>query len=1160
MDTEKMEVISKRQVDEDENIPLPGFRFHPTDEELVGFYLRRKVDKKPLNFDLIKQIDIYKFDPWDLPKTSDMRDNERYFFCKRGRKYRNSIRPNRVTDSGFWKATGIDRPVYSSTGSVCIGLKKSLVYYRGSAGKGTKTEWMMHEFRLPPSSPKSINHMDDKSISQEAEVWTLCRILKRNVSNRKIVPDWKELSIKRNPVVDAGSKSCSEDSDHEMKSYISFQNPSIQLNHEKNLYDHTNGMNHLTAISRFTDQAPSINLEMNEFIENGDWNDLRSVVEFAAADRPIQKPLNNSILVSRLGEQVFTLGPKFPKKHNSKNQVVTVTSPKVRISRTIKGGSTKKVKFTADELRRIMDYKHNIRNMSVIAHVDHGKSTLTDSLVAAAGIIAQEVAGDVRMTDTRADEAERGITIKSTGISLYYEMTDEALKGFKGERSGNEYLINLIDSPGHVDFSSEVTAALRITDGALVVVDCIEGVCVQTETVLRQALGERIHPVLTVNKMDRCFLELQVDGEEAYQTFQRVIENANVIMATYEDPLLGDVMVYPEKGTFGVDESKMMERLWGENYFDPKTKKWTTKNTGSATCKRGFVQFCYEPIKQIISTCMDDQKDKLWPMLDKLGVNIKSDEKELMGKALMKRVMQSWLPAATALLEMMIFHLPSPHTAQRYRVENLYEGPLDDVYANAIRNCDPDGPLMLYVSKMIPASDKGRFFAFGRVFAGRVATGMKVRIMGPNYVPGEKKDLFVKAVQRTVIWMGKKQETVEDVPCGNTVALVGLDQFITKNATLTGEKEVDAHPIRAMKFSVSPVVRVAVQCKVAADLPKLVEGLKRLAKSDPMVVCTIEESGEHIIAGAGELHLEICLKDLQEDFMGGAEIIVADPVVSFRETVLEKSSRTVMSKSPNKHNRLYMEARPMEEGLAEAIDEGRIGPRDDPKARSKILSEEFGWDKDLAKKIWCFGPETTGPNMVVDMCKGVQYLNEIKDSVVAGFQWASKEGALAEENMRAICFEVCDVVLHADAIHRGGGQVIPTARRVIYAAQLTAKPRLLEPVYMVEIQAPEQALGGIYSVLNQRRGHVFEEMQRPGTPLYNIKAYLPVVESFGFSGALRASTSGQAFPQSVFDHWDMMSSDPLEVGSQANSLVLNIRKRKGLKEQITPLSEFEDKL
>ncbi|KAL0884577.1 hypothetical protein Bca101_008558 [Brassica carinata] len=842
------------------------------------------------------------------------------------------------------------------------------------------------------------------------------------------------------------------------------------------------------------------------------------------------------------------------------------------------------VKFTANELRAIMDRKNNIRNMSVIAHVDHGKSTLTDSLVAAAAIIAQEVAGDVRMTDTRADEAERGITIKSTGISLYYQMEDESLKRYKGERDGNEYLINLIDSPGHVDFSSEVTAALRITDGALVVVDCIEGVCVQTETVLRQALGERIRPVLAVNKMDRCFLELKLEGEEAYQTLQRVIENANVIMATYEDPLLGDVQVYPEKGTvafsaglhgwaftltnfanmyaskFGVDESKMMERLWGENFFDPATRKWTSKTTGSVTCKRGFVLFCYDPIKQIINTCMNEDKDKLWPMLQKLGVTMKSDEKELMGKHLMKRVMQSWLPANGALLEMMIFHLPSPSKAQRYRVENLYEGPLDDKYATAIRNCDPEGPLMLYVSKMIPASDKGRFFAFGRVFAGKVGTGMKVRIMGPNYLPGEKKDLYVKSVQRTVVWMGKRQETVEDVPCGNTVALVGLDHFITKNATLTNEKELDAHTIRAMKFSVSPVVRVAVQCKVASDLPKIVEGLKRLAKSDPMVVCTTEESGEHIVAGAGELHLEICLKDLQDDFMGGAEIIKSDPVVTFRETVLERSCRRVMSKSPNKHNRLYMEARPLEEGLAEAIDEGIIGPRDDPKTRSKILSEEFGWDKDIAKKIWSFGPETTGPNMVVDMCKGVQYLNEIKDSVVSGFQWASKEGPLCEENMRGICFEVCDVILHSDAIHRGGGQIITTARRALYASQLTAKPRLVEPVYLVEIQAPEQALGGIYSLLNQKRGHVFEEMQRQGTPLYNIKAYLPVLESFGFSGQLRAATSGQAFPQAIFDHWDMLTSDPMENGSQASAIVADIRKRKGLKLQITPLSDLEDKL
>eukprot|EP00899_Mesostigma_viride_P009973 jgi/Mesvir1/18978/Mv18943-RA.1 len=842
------------------------------------------------------------------------------------------------------------------------------------------------------------------------------------------------------------------------------------------------------------------------------------------------------------------------------------------------------VKFTIEEIRAIMDKQANIRNMSVIAHVDHGKSTLTDSLVAAAGIISIEAAGDMRLTDTRKDEQERGITIKSTGISLYYQMTDEELKDYKGTRDGNDFLINLVDSPGHVDFSSEVTAALRITDGALVVVDCIEGVCVQTETVLRQALGERIRPVLTINKLDRCFLELMLDGEEAYQSYQRVIESANVIMATYQDALLGDTQVYPEKGTvafsaglhgwaftltvfgkmyaakFGCDEYKMMERLWGDNFFDPSTKKWTKKHTGEKTCLRGFVQFIYNPIRNLIKECMDDNKEKVWAMLDKLNVKLKPEDKQLVGKPLMKRVMQTWLPAHSALLEMMIHHLPSPATAQKYRVENLYEGPLDDIYAQGIRNCDPNGPLMMYVSKMIPTSDKGRFIAFGRVFSGKIATGKKVRIMGPNYEPGTKKDLNIKAVQRTVLCMGRRQEPVEDVPCGNTVALVGLDQVIAKTATLTGENDEGAHVLRQMKFSVSPVVRVAVECKVASDLPKLVDGLKRLSKSDPMVQCTIEETGEHIIAGAGELHLEICLKDLQEEYMGGAEIKVGNPVVSFRETVTEKSCRVVMSKSPNKHNRLYLEARPLEEGLPEAIDDGRVGPRDDPKARSKILSEEFGWDKETAKKIWCFGPDTTGPNMVVDACKGVQYLSEIKDSVVAAFQWASKEGVICDENMRGVSFELNDVVLHTDAIHRGGGQIIPTARRAMYAGVLTAVPRLMEPVYLVEIQAPEQALGGIYSVLNQKRGMVIEEMQRVGTPIYNVKAYLPVVESFGFTAVLRAATSGQAFPQSVFDHWDLLNSDPFDNSSPSGILCQATRKRKGLKPEHTPLSEYEDKL
>merc|ERR1712045_136605 len=474
-----------------------------------------------------------------------------------------------------------------------------------------------------------------------------------------------------------------------------------------------------------------------------------------------------------------------------------------------------------------------------------------------------------------------------------------------------------------------------------------------------------------------------------------------------------------------------------------------------------------------------------------------------------------------------------------------------------IKNCDPDAPLMMYVSKMVPTSDKGRFYAFGRVFAGKVATGQKCRIMGPNYVPGKKEDLYEKSIQRTILMMGGRVEAIEDVPAGNICGLVGVDQFLVKTGTITTCKE--AHNMKVMKFSVSPVVRVAVEPKNPADLPKLVEGLKRLSKSDPMVQCVIEESGEHIIAGAGELHLEICLKDLEEDH---AQIPLkkSDPVVSYRETVSEESNIMCLSKSPNKHNRLFMKACPMPDGLADDIDKGEVAPHQDFKIRGRYLADTYEYDVGEARKIWCFGPDTNGPNLLIDVTKGVQYLNEIKDSVVAGFQWATKEGVMADENMRGVRFNIHDVTLHTDAIHRGGGQIIPTARRVLYASALTAAPRLMEPVYLVEIQCPENAVGGIYGVLNRRRGHVFEENQVVGTPMFHVKAYLPVNESFGFTADLRSKTQGQAFPQCVFDHWQKMEDDPLDPTTKSGVIVHDTRKRKGLKEGLPDLGNYLDKL
>jgi elongation factor 2 len=475
----------------------------------------------------------------------------------------------------------------------------------------------------------------------------------------------------------------------------------------------------------------------------------------------------------------------------------------------------------------------------------------------------------------------------------------------KQPTKGNQFLINLIDSPGHVDFSAEVTAALRVTDGALVVVDTIEGVSVQTETVLRQALGERIKPVMIINKVDRALLELKLSKEELYQSFRKTIESANAAIAPYVDPVIGDVQVHPNEGTvafgagkdgwaftlrqfamiaskrFGIKKEKMMERLWGDNFYNQKTRKWSKKSDDPEN-QRGFNLFVLTPIYTIFKTIMgsDEEKHAMDPdvvaLCEKMNIPMKGDAKEFKGKALLRDIMQKFLPAAEALLEMMIIHLPSPVVAQKYRAETLYEGPMDDKNAIAIRDCDPspDAPLMMYISKMVPSADRGRFFAFGRVFSGTVKAGMKVRIQGPDYIPGTK--VQTKAIQRTVLMMGGKTEPLEDCPAGNICGLVGIDQFILKSATLTTDE--NAHNLRVMKFSVSPVVNVAVSPVNAQDVPKLVEGLKRLSKTEPGILVRMSESGEHIISGAGELQLEIALKDLEEDH-AGVPIKKSNPIV-----------------------------------------------------------------------------------------------------------------------------------------------------------------------------------------------------------------------------------------------------------------------------------------
>ena len=829
------------------------------------------------------------------------------------------------------------------------------------------------------------------------------------------------------------------------------------------------------------------------------------------------------------------------------------------------------VNFTVEQLRALMDRPDYIRNMSVIAHVDHGKTTLTDSLIAKAGIISIDTAGKKRWMTTDKEGQERGITIKSTGVSLCYEV------------QGQEYLINLIDSPGHVDFSSEVTAALRVTDGALVVVDCVEGVCVQTETVLRQALTERIKPVLFINKVDRNMLELQLDAEGMYQSFCRTIEKTNSIISTYDSGVMGDLQVDPSLGNvafgsglmgwgftlaqfakiyatkFGVDEEKMRKRLWGENYFDAVGKKWkkTPISDSGKPLPRGFCCLIIDPIQRLATATKENNLERVRKITETLNIPLRPEDFELRGKDLLRKVMQEWLNAADCLLDMITQHLPSPKEAGRYRTEILYEGPMDDECAMAMRTCDPTGPLMMYVSKMIPTSDYSRFYAFGRVFSGTIATGQRVRIMGPNFRPGSREDLYEKSIPRTVLMMGRNIETVSDVPAGNTVGLVGIDQYIAKSGTISDHP--NAHNIKTMKYSVSPVVRVAVTTKNPTDLPKLVEGLRKLSKSDQLVQCTSSENGENIVAGCGELHVEICLHDLENEF-AKVQIVKSDPVVTYKETVSRASSQVCLAKSANKLNRLFCVAQPLAPELVADIEAGKVTPGQDPREQVRSLYQTYGWDLNEAKKLWSFGPDNTGANLLVDQTTAVQYLQEAKDSIDGGFQWATREGVLCGEALRGVRFNIMDVLLHSDSVHRGGGQIIPAARRVFQACERCAGATLEEPMFLVDIQTPTECIGGVYQTLATRRGIVQSEEPVNGTPLMQVKAYLPVAESFGFNALLRAQTSGKAFPQCVFHHWEPLPGDVDDARSMTAEVVRAIRLRKGMQAEVPPVEQLADRL
>jgi len=654
------------------------------------------------------------------------------------------------------------------------------------------------------------------------------------------------------------------------------------------------------------------------------------------------------------------------------------------------------------EIEKLMTNLENVRNIGIIAHVDHGKTTTTDTLLAAAGIISYKVAGEALATDYLEVEQKRGITVKAANVSLYHEL------------DGKPYVINLIDTPGHVDFTGKVTRSLRVLDGAIVIVDAVEGVMTQTETVLRQALEERVRPLLYINKVDRLIKELKYSPQQIQQRFVEIIKEVNRLIANYADP------EFQEK--WQLDPSKGMVAF------------------GSSRDKWAFTV----------------------PMAAKKGVRI-SDVIEAYnkGKEAVEELAQK-VPTAEALLDMVVRFIPNPREAQKYRIPKIWRGDLNSDIAKAMMEADPNGPLVFLIND-VKIDPHAGLVATGRVLSGTLEQGKEVWLVNSK---------MKHRVLQVSLYMGPVREVVSRVVAGNIAAALGLEK------ARAGETVVDLAfkdvmvPFEKLRYVSEPVVTVAVEPKNTADLPKMIDALYKLAIEDPNLVVKInEETGEYLLSGMGPLHIEIALTFLKENY--GVEVTTTPPIVVYRETVRARSD-VFEGKSPNKHNKFYLSVEPLDEETIKLIQDGYITEDQDPRERAKILKEKAGWDMDEARRIWTIDENI---NIFVDRTTGQQYLREVRDTVLQAFRLAMKEGPLAMEPVRGVKVILHDAVIHEDPAHRGPAQIYPAVRNAIYAGMLTAKPTILEPIQKLDIRIPINYLSAITAVITKKRGKILEVSQ-----------------------------------------------------------------------------------
>ncbi len=717
-----------------------------------------------------------------------------------------------------------------------------------------------------------------------------------------------------------------------------------------------------------------------------------------------------------------------------------------------------------EEIQKLMNQTEMIRNTSIIAHVDHGKTTLSDSLLAAAGIISEQRAGQQLALDSWELEQKRQMTVFASNISLAHTYKNQ------------DYLINLIDTPGHIDFSGAVTRSLRAVDGALVVVDAVEGPMTQTETVLMQALRERVRPILFINKVDRLIKEIKLTPEEIQKKFGKIIARVNNLIEKYAPPEhKKDWQVKVDDGSVAFGSAL---HKWGLNLPHMKMKGVT--------------------FKEIIDAYSGEKSD----------IDRKVD-------ALAKKA-----PLAEPILDMFVEHLPNPFEAQPYRQSQIWPGAPDSPVGKAMAKVDPNGPLLMCVSTIEVDTHSG-VIAIGRVFSGTVEKGKVVQLISAR---------AKGPIQQVYMSMAADRVIIDRVPAGNIAALSGLPSMHVGETV--AEDGVETQAFEGLKYVSDPVVTVAVEPADVKDLPLFDKVMHKLTTEDPNLRFIInKESGEYLLSGMGELHLEITAYRMQE---ANLKVKTSKPIVNYRETMShDYTGPAIMGKSPNKHNKVWITIQKLPEEIVEAIKSGKLSEMQSKDDRVKLL-KSFGWDTDDAKNLVAI----EGYNVLVSRVKGRQYVDEVMDHIKSGFREAVATSVLAKEPAHGLKVNLEDVTVHDDPAHRGPAQILPMTWRPIWCTFLLSDPKLLEPLLSFECKVPNDFVSSIIASVQKRRGKILDMINEEDRII--VKAEMPVSESFGLAEELRSSTEGRAFWATQFSRWAQVPEQ-----MQAD-IIKQIRERRGL--------------